>query len=664
MKRVNEIQNIFTLLEKSRLQAKTCNVLIKDDGTFATKDDDILSMQRQFYKQLYTLDPKVAFETEVEAEAKIPDEIKMKHEEHFSMEEMGTAIKDMKNGRVPGPDGIPVDFYKMFYSLIREDLYAAIMRAQENQQLHTTASRGVLSLIPKANRDTRILKNLRPITLLNTDYKIIEKMIANRIVPQLNEIIGTNQRGFIPGRRIAVNIRKMFDVVLEAENSRSPVIILQADMAKAFDKVEMCAIKGNLRFFGFADYLINWLDVLYKDFKVRVQNNGHLSSTIDIQRSVHQGAPCSAAIFVCVIEMLALDIRADSNIKGAFIKEIENILNQYADDTDFSLDGGDSKSLLHTIEHIERFKNITGLDMNYDKTNIYRVGSLRNTDAQFYTERKINWTNDDVINVLGVQICADLEKAVDLNYEKITEKAKATLNNWRRRPLSLCGKIEIINSLVGSLFVYCMTVLPPIPEKHVKNMESIMEKFIWKCKKPKVPIRILQGNKKEGGLSLVNLRKKDKALKAGWIKTIHDDTEIAEIAHSLLSKKLGFLLWQCNIKREDIAGIDQICTDNRFWKSVLHAWCEYSYVPWICENQIIWCNSNIKVAGQTVFWSGPMQSGLMNVGQLFQGGKYITQQMAMERYGLTAMQYNSLISSVLKGEKHLCEGGKNCSRPF
>ena len=309
-----------------------------------------------------------------------------------------------------------------------------------------------------------------------------------------------------------MNIRKIFDIVYCAREQESPILILQADLVKAFDRVEMTAICGTLKYFGFSQYLIDWMDILYENFQVRVLNNGNLSEPIKIERSVHQGGCASAIIFVCIAEILARDIRSDVKIKGAFIKEIENLLNLFADDTDVSLDGENANSLQGVLNHINNFGKKTGLLLNYDKTSVYRFGSLQNTNAKYYTDRELNW-KDGVMEVLGVKVSSNQEEAISINYEKICDSAEKVLESWRRRTLSLHGKINVINTLIGSLFVYCMTVLPPITEKYINRMERMMVKFLWNGHRPKISMETLQNDKNSGGLRLVNLRKKDEPLK-------------------------------------------------------------------------------------------------------------------------------------------------------
>ena len=141
----------------------------------------------------------------------------------------------------------------------------------DEQKLHPTARKGILNLIPKANKDTRYIKNLRPITLLNTDYKIIEKSIANKMIPALEHIIHTDQRGFMKDRRISVNIRKMLDIIHSAEKEDLEAIVMSLDFVKCFDKCSYSILHGSLDYFQFGSTIKNWTKILYDDFTVKIQ---------------------------------------------------------------------------------------------------------------------------------------------------------------------------------------------------------------------------------------------------------------------------------------------------------------------------------------------------------------------------------------------------------
>ena len=137
-----------------------------------------------------------------------------------------------------------------------QPLYCAVLtQAITEGRLNLSARRGCISLLPKKGKDTRYLKNWRPLTLLNIDYKILAKVLANRIKRVLNSIISENQYGFMEKRNIAVNIRKTMDIYdyceqIDEEQSGYVVVI---DYEKCFDKIEYGAIQGSLKYFNFGE---------------------------------------------------------------------------------------------------------------------------------------------------------------------------------------------------------------------------------------------------------------------------------------------------------------------------------------------------------------------------------------------------------------------------
>ena len=474
-------------------------------------------------------------------------------------------------------------------------------------------------------------------------------MIVNRVMIGLEYVINNDQKGFMPDRRMSSNIRKIFDVIKKTERDEIEAIILQIDFAKAFDKCELTALIGSMQVFNFASYLQKWTSILYSNFKVRIQNNGRFSNPIDIQRSVHQGGPASAAYFLCIAEMLAIRIRENDQIQGVFVREIENLLNQFADDTDMTLDAseGNRNVLNHVFSDLEWFRACSGCTVNYDKTTVYRIGSLKKSKAELYTEADLNW-EETAINVLGIDIHKDDEVTLQKNYEKITVRAKARLKSWAKRHLSLIGKVNIINTLIASLFVHPMSVLPSIPDQIIKDMEKTFEAFIWNGHKPKIPLRVLKLSKQAGGLGLCDLKLKDKSIKAAWVKQLMDDEEIANLAHDALGVKIDHMIWLCNLRPEDIMRIE-IDRRNSFWIDVLKAWAEFNYSEKECHNHIIWWNSLIRAKAAPLFFENAWRKGLLRVNQLYENGKAIPCQQLCEQYSLSMLQYNTIVTAIPPG---------------
>ena len=433
----------------------------------------------------------------------------------------------------------------------------------------------------------------------------------------------------------------MLDIIHQAEKEDLEAVILSLDFVKCFDKCSFSILFGSLEYFKFGEIVKQWTKILYKDFTVKIQNNGHFSLPIDIKKGVHQGGCCSSIYFLVIAEILAISLRANEEIEGITLKDIRNLLNQFADDMDiFSL--CKETSIRNIYNELEAFRLQSGFTVSYEKTTLYRIGSLRHSDAMLYNMNEFVWSNRD-INVLGVTIAH--ENLVEKNYQGIIGKVKKNLFSWQNRGLSLIGKIQVVNTLIASLFVYKMMVLPIIPNNILRNIDNIIREFIWDGKKSKISYSTLQLPKKEGGLGLVMLKERDKALKATWPQILHTEKEYANLVYGIIRcTKLGNNIWRCNLNPEDVK---YLRFNSTFWKDVLYSWCKYNYYQSSrIENQIIWYNSKIKIQGKLVMWNDSYSKGLVYVHQLFQQQTYKSDGQLQQEYGLSTLRVNSLKSAI------------------
>ena len=521
----------FLNLEKARANSKGMSILIDENNVEIYNPREIIAQQVQFYEQLYTSDPRVKFEWDrPDLVPKISLQQAEAMEGEITRKEIQEAIKQMARNKTPGADGLSIEWYIVFWDKIGEIVLDAINEGYRHESLHNTASEGLITLIPKKNKDTRYVRNMRPITLLNVDYKLIEKVLANRIKVVLPDIIHSNQKGFMSNRHVGINIRKIFEIVQYAEENDYEGVVISVDFEKAFDRCEIESVIGAAKLFGIPDSYLRWLKTVYNGSRSRITNKGFLSNFFPVTRSVKQGGPNSAFLFILIAELFAISIRNNKKIVGFAVNDILDVLNQFADDTDLFLQG-DKNSIRAAMQTIESFHQISGMKVNYDKTTIYRIGSLRDSKAELYTEHKVNWEND-TINVLGVDVAHS--QVLERNYTQLIQKVSNITKCWSRRNLSLCGKITIVNSLIGSLFVYKMTVLPTMPETIINKLNKIIENFLWNGRKPKIKLTTLQANYEQGGLKLVNLALKDKSLKAKWVQLISQDPYLRELGFKKL----------------------------------------------------------------------------------------------------------------------------------
>ena len=404
-----------------------------------------------------------------------------------------------------------------------------------------------------------------------------------------------------------------------------PALLVLLDFSKAFDKVSYKCLYKTLQFFGYPNYLVEWTKIMYDNFAVKIQNNGKFSSQIKIQRGVHQGGNCSANYFLLIAELLAIQIRRNDQIRAICVENCDNKIGQYADDTGiYTL--YDEESFNQLLNTLETFEKISGLEINYEKTNVYRVGSIRKSNAKFYSRNKLIWTNDSV-KILGITIDHDMEKCMSKNYDSLIDKAESIMNAWAHRNLSLIGRIQVVNTLVLSLFVYRLLVLPNLSDDHVKKLNDAIKKYLWSKARAKISNDMLEQTKENGGLGLTNIVIKEKALKATWVQKLESDTGLRETAYENLSPTLRDCIWICNLHEKDVNIVMNNKGDarNSFWRDVFKAWCSYNYDNEKSEKDtFLWFNSEIRINDKPFLWEKYYKEGLCWASQLFENNVLIS----------------------------------------
>ena len=141
---------------------------------------------------------------------------------------------------------------------------------------------------------------------------------------------------------------------------------------------------------------------------------------------------------------------------------------------------------------------------------------MRHTNAKFYTQKKLFWLKGG-IKVLGIEIHADAQVTINVNYMNALERVERVIQSWKHRKLSLLGKIAVINSLMTSQFMYKFMVLPDPDRIFLNFYKRIIVDFLWENKTPLVRYDKLVQSHQQGGLKLPDLEAKNLALKTKWV---------------------------------------------------------------------------------------------------------------------------------------------------
>ena len=206
-------------------------------------------------------------------------------------------------------------------------------------ELSHSQKQAVITLIEKKDKDRRWIKNWRPISLVNVDVKIGSKAIAKRLENVLPHIIHHDQNAFVKGRTIFDATRTISDVLEFTKMRNYQGIMTAIDFEKAFDSLNWNFLHKSLEFFGFGESFLGWIKTFYNNISSCVINNGFSTPTFNVKRGVRQGDPLSPSLFIIVLELLALSIRNNDQIKGIAVDGSEIKLVIFADDMNGHLSG-------------------------------------------------------------------------------------------------------------------------------------------------------------------------------------------------------------------------------------------------------------------------------------------------------------------------------------
>ena len=305
--------------------------------------------------------------------------------------------------------------------------------------------------------DRRLPKNWRPISLLNTDYKLASTIITERLKKVMDSIVHADQTCGVVGRSIFSNlhlVRDLLDMIDKTDECR---ILVTLDQEKAFDRVDHAFLMGVLTRFGFGPSFRRWVSIFYSNVFSRIICNGRLTDPIFLQRGVRQGCPLSPLLYVLVSEVLSTQIRKFKDIEGFSLPGARGLqfkISQYADDaTNFVKS---ERSLCHLLSVVNRYERGSGAKLNTAKSEAMWLGRWRANGASPFG---LKWVHK--MRILGVHFSNGLVNVDADNWKSKLDKLKQSLGLWSQRDLSFIGRSMIVNFLGASRFWHVAKVLLP-----------------------------------------------------------------------------------------------------------------------------------------------------------------------------------------------------------
>ena len=245
------------------------------------------------------------------------------------------------------------------------------------------------------------------------------------------------------GRHIQNNIRKTMDIVHHVDKSGQKVVVMCIDFEKCFDQIEHKSIYGALKYFNVGERFIAWSKLFFMEFLLFTCNAGQTSLPFVKGRGVNQGCPISPFYYKICGELLAQRIINNSKIVGVCMSDhvkgkVEHVISQFMDDMCLYLKFS-KECIQETINELMYVESNTGLKISYEKTTIYKIGSIKNSNAKIYTTKDVNWSDGD-IETLGVIVNnSHVQESTD--FDCTISKIDGIINLWYNRSLTLSGKI-------------------------------------------------------------------------------------------------------------------------------------------------------------------------------------------------------------------------------
>jgi len=462
----------------------------------------------------------------------------------ISKDTLESALTTSRLGTAAGPDGIPYELWNHLNTAHKKaaaarkpsfDVLSCMTMVLNDIQTHGIDDRTQFTLgwmcpiYKKKERDQ--IKNYRPITLLNTDYKLLTKSLSMQLASHIHSLIHQDQTGFIPRCSIFDPIRLSQTICAYADFMEEDGAIVALDQEKAYDKIDHHYLLKTLEKFNLPRRFINTVQSLYRNAETSVIINGVASSPFRVTRGVRQGDPLSCLLFNLAIEPLACMLCASPNLQGYNIPGIEHklIVSLYADDTTIYLSESDSYKDLQDI--LEKWCIASGTKFNTEKTEIIPIGTKTHR-TRVITSRKINPTDPPLhpdvritpdgqaVRSLGAWIGNETRDATP--WEPIVDKVSLTLQRWNKGHPTLFAKRHIVQMFAGGMTQF-LTKAQGMP-KHIEDaLVKIIREFIWDSSTPPtISLKKLYAPKESSGIDLLNIPARNKAIDVTWLKSYLD----------------------------------------------------------------------------------------------------------------------------------------------
>lgn len=375
--------------------------------------------------------------------------------------EIDQVIKNMKALKAPGPDGFQALFYKNNWALVSKNVYTLVLDVLEGRGIPENLNDTHITLIPKVEHP-EAASQFRPIGLCNVIYKIITKVIVNRLKPVLPFLISNTQSSFVPGRQITDNIVIMQEVLhtMKKKQGTKGYMAIKIDFEKAYDRLRWAFIRDTLLQMQIPYLLVNVIMQCISTASLQVLWNGEPTQPFYPSRGIRQGDPLSPYLFVMCMERLYQTIEeAIVNNKWRPIRASRNgpLLSNlfFADDIVLFAEADiDQANVINDC--LTRFCLASGQKISCSKSRVYFSSNVSNEEKAAVSEALNIESTNDLGMYLGMPTLTS--RVTKDTFQHLCEKIDRRLTGWKTKYLSLAGRITLAKSTLSTVSYFSMQI--------------------------------------------------------------------------------------------------------------------------------------------------------------------------------------------------------------
>ncbi|KAI0510916.1 hypothetical protein KFK09_011527 [Dendrobium nobile] len=470
--------NLFHCYATARRKGNRINQIRDDLNNVHDEDDQIERVFTSFFgkkrknRECITSDWPAVFDSQ-----KISEEDITFLSAEFSVLELQNSVFQQGNNKSPRLDGVTYSFYKSYWSIVGETLWKAVNSFFKSYHMHKEWKKTLIVLIPKI-KSPLTPSNCRPISLCQTNYKIVATMLVNRLKKIISKLISEEQVEFVHGRSIADHCLLAQEVFhkFKISKNKKGLVAIKLDMEQAYDSMSWTSLWYVLEWYGFPIVFSKLLMECVVDVSFSIIINGKNSSWIDAHSGFHQGCPLSPYLFILCAQLLSNSIMQRGQKLGIQISPRGPVVTHllYADDVlIFSNANVELAKKLKNI--VEDFCRWTGQKVNINKSQLM-FGKAVKYSMKNKIARVLGFKVVKDMKYLGIKITLNRVKIAD--FQDILCNVTDKLNAWSKKSLSLGGKLVLIDSSLLSMPNVLVTH-SMVPKRVLFELEKLCRSFLW-----------------------------------------------------------------------------------------------------------------------------------------------------------------------------------------